>query len=72
MRAERERKARIRRIRRENFQIIKHARGSYTMRMKIDNQSFQLNENGFFESRRRAEWYATQAAVALHRFKHGD
>jgi hypothetical protein len=72
LKPERDRKARIRRIRRENFEIIRHSRGCYSMRLKINHQSFQLQESGFFDSRRHAEWTATQAAIALNRFKFGD
>lgn len=71
MNPKKDRKARIRRIRRENFEIVRAGRGRYTLRVKIDHQSFQIAEMGG-HTKEQAWWTATQAAIALNRFKFGD
>lgn len=67
-----ERKTRIRRIQRDNTEITKVRRGMYTLRLKVDHQSFTIYESGFYESQKHARWTATQLAIALNRFKFGD
>lgn len=65
-----ERKARIRRIRRENTETRRVGRGQYRPRFKVDHQSFTLE---FYDcDRKHADWVRTQLAVALNRFKFGD
>ncbi len=71
MRAERERKARIRRIRNDNTLIVRAGRGRHTVRLKIDHQQFQIADMGSYTARE-AHWTATMLAIALNRFKHGD
>lgn len=79
-RAERERKARIRRYRRENVEIVPvrmlkgtrfTGRYHHVLRLKIDHQSFTFDMPRP-TTKREARWFATNPAIALHRFKHGD
>lgn len=65
---------RIRQIKRENTKIRRLGRGRYELRMVIAHQSFALGygTDTIFSSRERANWFATQLAIALNRFKHGD
>lgn len=72
MSAERERKARIRRIRRECTEVRRLGRGQYVVRLKIAHQSFDLGLGTGPTNMRRARWYTTQLAIALNRLKFGD
>jgi hypothetical protein len=73
LKAERDRKAAIRRIRRRNFVITRLARGRYKLALVIDHQSFEITRAGEQLPSHRVAWfYATQCAIALHRFKFGD
>lgn len=67
---ERRRKARIRRIRRENIEIIPHD-GKWALRLKLDHQSFHINER-YGVTKKKATWTSTQLAIALNRFRFGD
>lgn len=67
---ERKRKARIRKLYRDNTEIFGR-RGRWTVRLVIDHQSFQIGEMGSY-SLREAKHFATNLAIALHRFKYGD
>lgn len=71
LKAERDRKARLRKIRRENFKVERSGHGRWTLRLVIDHQSLQIGEMGNF-TREEARWMSTMAAIALHRFKYGD
>ncbi len=68
---ERKRKARIRKIRRENFVTVSSRLGGTTLRLKVDHQQFQIGDMGSF-TKKEARWTSTQLAIALHRFKYGD
>lgn len=68
---ERKRKARIRKIRRENFKVVTSHYGGNTLSLVIDHQSFQIGDLGAW-TKVEARWISTQAAIALHRFKYGD
>lgn len=69
-----ERKARIRRIRREYTALRRLGRGRWEVTLKIDHQSFLLSDGvgRTFESKRAAFWMSTALAMALNRFKFGD
>lgn len=69
-----ERKARIRRIRRENTKRRKFGRGRHEVTLVIDHQSFLLSDGNdrTFGSERAAEWTRTMLAIALNRLKYGD
>lgn len=70
LKAERDRKARIRRIRRDNTSIRRSGGpGRNVVRLVLDHQSFDL---GYPMSLRKAKFYQTAIAIALNRFKHGD
>ena len=64
-----DRKARIRKIRRINTEAV-GPRGERTVRLVIDQQSFNINHSGMTADE--ANWMRTQLAVALCRFKFGD
>ena len=66
-----DRKARIRRIRRECTNVRRLGRGRWRVDLVIDHQSFAIDGGGF-ESKKRADWFTTQLAIALNRFKFGD
>lgn len=68
--AERDRKARIRRIRRVNTGIRRAGRGKCYPRLVVDHQSFELGYAGLTLAE--ARWVATMLAIALNRFKFGD
>lgn len=63
------RKARIRRIRRENTQVVGR-RGERAVRIKIDHQSFNVGYSPMTIVE--AKFWRTNIAIALNRFKFGD
>ena len=68
-----DRKARIRRIRRKHTNIVRLGRGRYSVDLILDHQSFTIWFGAdYATSKRRAEFYATQFSIALNRFKFGD
>ena len=71
MNPHKDRKARVRRIRRENTKVTRLDWGKYRVDIVLAHQSFEVRAAGF-DSRKRAEWYTTQIAIALNRFKFGD
>lgn len=68
-----DRKVRIRRIRRECAKITRLGRGRYSVKLALDHQFFTIwFSSEYATSKRRADFYATQLAIALNRFKFGD
>lgn len=65
-------RSRIDKIRLENFKVRKIGRGRYSIWLKVDHQSFQFCQEGFFGSKEHVNWTIRQAAIALNRFKFGD
>lgn len=66
------RTVRIRNIKRDCFKVTRLGPGHYSVWLRIERQSFQIHESGFFTDRRHADWTARQGAIALNRFRYGD